>query len=180
MPRPLHERNNSNPIKTPNNYVTSVGADRCVGPLRTCRFRTRAHTQVRPYKTTMVAPADHKREPGGPPPTGGLMMLEQTPEYPPAKRSGVQGHCPCVGPLRTCRLRARAHTKKPWRKMRHGFGLADEHQSMVFSSLSFLIMATASSKETVPRLSPLRLRMVTVLFSASRSPSTNMKGILFI
>jgi len=47
-------------------------------------------------------------------------------------------------------------------------------QSMVFSSLSFLIMATASSKEMVPRLSPLRLRMVTVRFSASRSPSTNM------
>ena len=51
---------------------------------------------------------------------------------------------------------------------------------MVRSSLSFLIMATASSKETVPRLSPLRLRMVTVRFSASRSPRENYNGFLIV
>ena len=47
-------------------------------------------------------------------------------------------------------------------------------QSMVLSSLSFLIIATASANGMVPRLSPLRPLMVTVLASASRSPSTNM------
>ena len=96
MPRPLHERNVRNPTKIQNNHATPVGADRCVGPLRTRRFRPRAHTQVRPYKATMVAFADHKREPGGLPPTGGLITQEQTPEYPPAKRCGC-GHWPRAG-----------------------------------------------------------------------------------
>ena len=72
MPRPLREPSTRNPAKIQINIATPVGADLCVGPLRTCRFRARAHTQVRPYKATMVAFADHKREPGGPPPTGGL------------------------------------------------------------------------------------------------------------
>ena len=52
MPRPLHEPNNRNFTKIQNNLATPVGADRCVGPLHTCRFRARAHTQVRPYKAT--------------------------------------------------------------------------------------------------------------------------------
>ena len=52
MPRPLHEPNNRNPTKTQNNHATPVGADRCVGPLRTSCFRARAHTQVRPYEGT--------------------------------------------------------------------------------------------------------------------------------
>jgi len=52
MPRPLHEPNNRNPTKIQKAFATPVGADRCVGPLRTCRFRPRAHTQVRPYKAT--------------------------------------------------------------------------------------------------------------------------------
>ena len=50
MPRPLRAINTRNPTKTKNNFASSVGADLCVGPLRTCRFRPRAHTQVRPYK----------------------------------------------------------------------------------------------------------------------------------
>jgi len=41
-----------------------VGANLCVGPLRTCRFRARAHTQVRPYKVDMIALTDHASEPG--------------------------------------------------------------------------------------------------------------------
>jgi len=52
MPRPLHEPDIRNPTKIQNAFATPVGADRCVGPLRTCRFRARAHTQVRPYKAT--------------------------------------------------------------------------------------------------------------------------------
>ena len=68
MPRPLHAIHTRNPTKTQNNFATLVGADLCVGPLRTCRFRTRAHTQVRPYRAGMVAFADHTSEPGGPPP----------------------------------------------------------------------------------------------------------------
>jgi len=32
MPRPLHEPNIRNPTKIQNNFVTPVGADRCVGP----------------------------------------------------------------------------------------------------------------------------------------------------
>ena len=49
MPRPLHEPDNRNPTKIQINIATPVGADLCVGPLRTCRFCARAHTQVRPY-----------------------------------------------------------------------------------------------------------------------------------
>jgi len=64
MPRPLHAIHIRSPTKIPTNFVTPVGADRCVGPLRTCRFRPRAHTQVRPYKAIMAAPAEHKRKPG--------------------------------------------------------------------------------------------------------------------
>ena len=52
MPRPLHEPNMRNPTKIQINIATPVGADLCVGPLHTCRFRARAHTQVRPYKVT--------------------------------------------------------------------------------------------------------------------------------
>jgi len=62
-----------NPIKIQNAFVPPVGADRCVGPLHTCCFRARAHTQVRPYKVGMGSLADHSSEPGGPPLTGGLM-----------------------------------------------------------------------------------------------------------
>jgi len=80
-------------------------------PAATCYFRPRAHTQVRPYKVTkqygisnmsgtfvgsrLASTADHASEPGGPLPTGGLITQEQTPEYPSAKRSGVQGLSPC-------------------------------------------------------------------------------------
>ena len=64
MPRPLHELTIRNPTKIQNTFATPVGADRCVGPLRTSHFRARAHTQVRPYKVGTVAFTNHKREPG--------------------------------------------------------------------------------------------------------------------
>ena len=64
MPRPLHAIYIRNPIKIQNTFVTSVGADLCVGPLRTSRFRVRAHTQVRPYRGGMIAFIDHTSEPG--------------------------------------------------------------------------------------------------------------------
>ena len=55
MPRPLHAIMICNPTKIQNTFATPVGADRCVGPLHTCRFRERAHTQVRPYKVTALS-----------------------------------------------------------------------------------------------------------------------------
>ena len=64
MPRPLREPDIRNPTKTQNNFATLVGADPCVGPLHTCRFRARAHTQGRPYKVGMGSLTDHTSEPG--------------------------------------------------------------------------------------------------------------------
>jgi len=53
-------------------------------------------------------------------------MHFQTPSRASAKRSGVQGHCPCVGPLRTCRFRAQAHTQvRPYK----GTGQSHPHQN---------------------------------------------------
>ena len=83
MPRPLHATNIRIPNKIQNTFDFPVGADLCVGPLHTCRFRARAHTQVCPYKVGRGSLIDHTSEPGGPPPTGGLITQEQTPEYPP-------------------------------------------------------------------------------------------------
>ena len=100
MPRPLHAIHTRNPTKTQNVFAIPVGADLCVGPLRTCCFRARAHTQVRPYKATMVVVLpDHASEPGpllvGP---GGLPRKAKHRKLPLrgfAAQSGVQGHCPC-------------------------------------------------------------------------------------
>jgi len=98
MPRPLREPDIRSPTKIQNTFATPVGADLCVGPLHTCRFRSRAHTQVRPYKVGMVVFTDHASEPGGLPPTGGLNCnpkLRPLPLRGFAAQSGVQGHCPC-------------------------------------------------------------------------------------
>ena len=95
-PRPLRATATRNPTKTKNNFATPVGADRCVGPLRTCCFRSRAHTQVRPYKVGMGSLIDHTSEPGGPPPTGGLNCKAKHRRAASAKRSGC-GHWPPHG-----------------------------------------------------------------------------------
>ena len=111
MPRPLHEPDNRNPTKIQNAFATPVGADRCVGPLHTCRFRPRAHTQVRPYRAIkqygdikhvrclcrVEACLDRRsRKRAGRPSADRRSYLQpQTPPRTSAKRSGVQGHCPC-------------------------------------------------------------------------------------
>ena len=87
MPRPLHEPDIRNPTKIQIHIATPVGADLRVGPVRTSGFHPQAHTQVRPYKVGRGSLIDHTSEPGGPPPTGGLITQEQTPEY-PTPRSG--------------------------------------------------------------------------------------------
>ena len=111
MPRPLYEPNNRNPTKIQNTFATPVGADLCVGPLHTCCFRARAHTQVRPYKATkqygdikhvrylcrVEACLDRRsRKRAGRPSADRRSYLQpQTPSRASAKRPGVQGLSPC-------------------------------------------------------------------------------------
>jgi len=95
MPRPLHAIYIRNPIKIQNTFVTSVGADLCVGPLRTSRFRARAHTQMRPYKVSMGSLIDHTSEPPHLYVRRRSFMQFQAPSRASAKRSGVQGLSPC-------------------------------------------------------------------------------------
>jgi len=94
MPRPLHAINMRNSTKTQNAFATPVGADLCVGPLSTSRFRPRAHTQVRPYKVGMVVFTDHTSEPGGPPPTGGLTCKAKHRRVTPRSGPGCRGTAP--------------------------------------------------------------------------------------
>ena len=94
MPRPLHEPDTRNPTKTQNPFATPVGADLCVGPLHTSHFRARAHTQVRPYKVGMGTFTEHKREPGGPLPTGGLPCKASHRRVIPRSGSGCRGTAP--------------------------------------------------------------------------------------